>query len=464
MSDFLARMRVLQRTRVESAHAFRDSLAARAAERGAARSLEAVLRAPRARFLFECKAASPSRGAIAREPYDPAELARSYLPAADGISVLTEPEYFGGSLEHLAAVRSAVSVPLLRKDFILHPIQVLEGRAFGADAVLLIASFLSWGELRVCLAEADRLGMDALVEVRDRSEIGRALEAGARLLGINNRDLRTLQVDPNRARELAPFVPKDHCVIAESGYGAPARVREHSGQVDGFLIGAATAGAADPRLESRRFAFGRTKVCGLTRPEDAARAGAAGATHLGFVRWPGSPRYVPDLAPFDAPSLPRVGVYVSPDRDTVERDARVHGLSAVQIHGSVPAGLDLGPDCQLWRAGPVDDGPPAGCDRWVIDAGRIGGTGRTFDWSRIPPEAVPRAWLAGGIGPHNGAQARARGCFGLDASSGLEASPGRKDPSRLDAFFRILRPESRCDDTAVIEPARGREVPSWATI
>ena len=145
--------------------------------------------------IAECKRRSPSRGVL-RADYDPVAIARGYAEAgAAAISVLTEPTFFDGSLDHLRAVRAAVAVPVLRKDFIVSEYQILEAKAAGADAVLLIVAALDPVELRALAGCAAGLGLDALVEVHDAGELRAAIDAGARIVGVNNRNLRTLEVD-----------------------------------------------------------------------------------------------------------------------------------------------------------------------------------------------------------------------------------------------------------------------------
>ena len=167
--------------------------------------------------IAECKRRSPSRGVL-RAAYDPVAIAIGYERAgAAAISVLTEPGFFDGALAHLEAVRAAVQVPLLRKDFIVDEYQLLEARAAGADAVLLIVAALGDGELVSLSRAAADLGMAALVEVHDADECRRALNAGARIIGVNNRNLRTLQVDLNASREVAAIIPADAIGVSESG-------------------------------------------------------------------------------------------------------------------------------------------------------------------------------------------------------------------------------------------------------
>lgn len=167
--------------------------------------------------IAECKRRSPSRGVL-RAAYDPVAIATGYERAgAAAISVLTEPGFFDGSLAHLVAVREAVRIPLLRKDFILDDYQLLEARAAGADAILLIVAALDDRALAVLLEKARALQLAALVEVHDREECRRALDAGASIIGVNNRNLRTLQVDLGASTEIAAMLPAGVIGISESG-------------------------------------------------------------------------------------------------------------------------------------------------------------------------------------------------------------------------------------------------------
>jgi len=194
----------------------------RASERGAAVSFERALRGPSLGVIAEIKRSSPSKGIIASE-IDVAELAGDYLEAgASAISVLTDGPFFSGSVNDLEQVSQLAHAhptprPTLRKDFLVDPYQVVEARAFGADAVLLIVSLLPRPTLRRMLAEVHWFGMQALVEVHDESEVEVAIQAGARIIGINNRDLKTFEVDLATTERLAPLIPADRLIVAESG-------------------------------------------------------------------------------------------------------------------------------------------------------------------------------------------------------------------------------------------------------
>jgi indole-3-glycerol phosphate synthase len=223
-----------------------------------ARGFRAALRAaPRPRVIAEIKRRSPSRGEI-RPDLDPVACAKVYAEAgAAALSVLTDSRFFGGSLGHLGAVRAAVDLPILRKDFVLDAYQLDEARVAGADAVLLIASALAPAELRALLRRCDELGLDALVEVHDEAELETALAAGASLVGINNRDLRTFEVDLATSERLAPRVPEGVLVVAESGISRYADVERleragaHAVLVGEALMREPDLGAALARLRGR---------------------------------------------------------------------------------------------------------------------------------------------------------------------------------------------------------------------
>lgn len=200
--------------------------------------------------IAECKRRSPSKGVL-RAAYDPVAIARAYAAAgAAAISVLTEPTFFDGALEHLAAVRGAVDVPLLRKDFVVSEYQLLEARAAGADAVLLIVAALAQARLAALHARATALGLDVLVEVHDAAELDRALAIGARIVGVNNRNLRTLEVDVASSEALIQRMPADVVAVSESGLRTAADLqRLRALGYRAFLVGERFMTARDPGAE-----------------------------------------------------------------------------------------------------------------------------------------------------------------------------------------------------------------------
>ena len=210
-------------------------------------------RSPQPALIMECKAASPSRGTI-RSDYDPASLAAQYAPYAAAVSVLTEPDRFNGSFDDLAAVREVVDVPVLCKDFIVDEVQVLAARSLGADAVLLMLSVVPDDVYRELAELAHSLGMEVLTEVSTPQEMHRASALGAEVIGINNRDLRTLETDLARTEEMAPLAPAGVVLVGESGVGAAKDVRRLSGLVDALLVGSSLSGAPEPAEAARQLA------------------------------------------------------------------------------------------------------------------------------------------------------------------------------------------------------------------
>jgi indole-3-glycerol phosphate synthase len=220
----------------------------------APRDFRQALRRGGVALIAECKERSPSGGVLQR-PYHPVELARRYAAGgAAAISVLAEPEFFGGSLDHLQAVRASVDVPVLCKDFIIDPIQVMAARAVGADAVLLIVGVLDDRALRELQALAARLSMQVVVEVHSEAELERALRADATIIGINNRDLTKMQTDRATTARLRPLIPAGRVVISESGIESRADVDELGRLgVDAVLVGEALLRAADPEAKVREL-------------------------------------------------------------------------------------------------------------------------------------------------------------------------------------------------------------------
>jgi len=256
-ADFLEDVLARTRRRVESQKKTVDSAALkkRFQDQGPVRPLREALRKPASlQVIAELKQASPSAGLI-REEADAAGRVRAYeRGGAAALSILTEEHYFHGSCALLAQARSQSSLPLLRKDFIVDPYQIEESRALGADAVLLIALLLPGDALASLIARAHDAGLDALVEVHDSEQLARALRAGARLVGINHRDLRTLKVDPRTAQRLAPQVPRDRTLVVESGIHDPLELAPIRGWgAHAVLIGEALMRREDPEKAVRSF-------------------------------------------------------------------------------------------------------------------------------------------------------------------------------------------------------------------
>ncbi|ELY4256983.1 bifunctional indole-3-glycerol-phosphate synthase TrpC/phosphoribosylanthranilate isomerase TrpF [Cronobacter sakazakii] len=409
-----------------------------------------ALQGARTVFILECKKASPSKGVI-RSDFDPARIAGVYKHHASAISVLTDEKYFQGSFDFLPIVSAVAHQPVLCKDFIVDPYQIYLARFYQADACLLMLSVLDDEQYRQLAAVAHSLGMGVLTEVSNEEELERALRLEAKVVGINNRDLRDLSIDLNRTRELAPRLGHGVTVISESGIHTYGQVRELSRFANGFLIGSALMEHDDLESAVRQVLLGENKVCGLTRPQDAQSAWHAGALYGGLIFVGSSPRAVSDeqaRAVIDAAPLRYVGVFRNAPVEDVVAKANAFSLAAVQLHGDedqtyiIALRASLPETTAIWKAQSVSHAlPPRNLqyvDRYVLDNGQ-GGTGQRFDWSLLEGQTLDNVMLAGGLGADNCVQAAQLGCAGLDFNSGVESAPGIKDSDKLAAVFRTLR-------------------------
>jgi indole-3-glycerol phosphate synthase/phosphoribosylanthranilate isomerase len=457
------------------------ALAQQAAAQPPARDLAAALRPAdggrRLSLIAEIKRASPSRGPLAPD-LDPVTLARCYEAAgAAAISVLTEPHFFLGAPAHLTAVQAAVRLPVLRKDFIIDAYQVYEARAWGADAVLLICAALAEQELRHLLAVTHTLGMQALVEVHSEREARMAVAAGARIIGVNSRDLVTFQMQPTLIRELRPLIPGDRILVAESGIQTEADARRLARyDVQAMLVGESLVTAHDPQERIRTLLYGanestQVKICGLRTVEALRAALEGGADLLGLMFYEGSKRYIPAAAVpallaaagYDAavesghaPDL--VGVFVNATETFVNDLAGQLGLHVVQLHGQETAEFCARIRRPVIKALPVsemEDGARARAYsavawRVLLDTPSPGhgGSGQTHDWEIARAIAAQQPiLLAGGLHPANVASAIAAvRPWGVDVSSGVE-SDGQKDPQKIRAFIAAVRQCARAQLT-----------------
>jgi len=256
LPGILAQIVRTKRADLPALRARADGLEAAAAAAPPARDFRAALTGhDRVALVAECKRRSPGAGPI-RPELDPAALAGAYAGAgARALSVLTDETYFGGTLDDLRTARSAVPIPVLRKDFTLDPLHVVEARAAGADAVLLIVRILGDAALRHLRGEASRRGMAALVEVHDRAELARAVDLGADIIGINNRDLSTFRTDLGTTLRLLGDVPEGVTVVSESGIRSAADVdRLGDAGVDAILVGETLLRASDPAAAAEMLA------------------------------------------------------------------------------------------------------------------------------------------------------------------------------------------------------------------
>jgi len=418
-------------------------------------SLEAALTKPGPRFIFEYKRSSPSQGVLQANG-SPAKMAKTYRRFADAVSVLTDSKFFKGSYHDLAAFRAAVKVPILCKDFILDESQILAAYAAGADAVLLMLSILNDRAYLRLSKYARELGLEVLTEVHGTEELARALILGARLVGINNRDLRTLDVSLETTRRLAPLAPDRVTLVSESGIAQRKDVLDLSSLADGFLVGTAAMQSHRPDLVVRDLTFGQVKICGLTQRTDARAAYNAGASYGGVNFVAGTPRALtPRAAKGVIGNVPLkwVGIFRGAAAPFVAEAARNLNLAAVQLHGRETASYraclrkTLPKSCEIWQAVEASGAAalikPRECDRVLLDSrtGSVfGGTGKTFDWRRLErTKGIAGFGLAGGITPDNVAEAASTGAGIIDVCSGVEKAPGIKSPAKLKALFGAIR-------------------------
>ena len=425
---------------------------------------------PRSRvhLIAEVKRASPSKRMLAPH-LNPGELPRTYeANGASVISVLTEPHFFLGSPEYLTAIKHAVHIPVLRKDFIVDDYQVYEARAWGADAILLICAILDDIQLRHLLSAAQELQMHCLVEVHSRDEAQRAVNAGAKVIGVNSRDLTTFKMNPYLIRDIRSLIPADRIVIAESGIHSATDARRLARyDVQGMLVGESLVVSNDVPAQMQMLLQGanastQVKICGLRQPEHIQTAIEAGADMLGFIFYEPSHRYIQPQQVKEAlttalaslqeqqvlPDL--VGVFVNKEINFINDMVEEAGLQYVQLHGNEPLEFSQHLTRPVIKAIPLKSTADlAQVEQYKNVAWRLlldtpspnwGGTGVAHDWELASTIAQQtRILLAGGLTPENVAQAIQQvQPWGVDVSSGVEAQK-QKDNSKIRAFLENVR-------------------------
>lgn len=414
-------------------------------------------------FVFECKKASPSKGLI-RADFNLDDIIAAYSPYAACISVLTDEKYFQGKFEYLEYVRKNLAQPVLNKDFFVEPYQIYLARHHKADAVLLMLSVLSDGEYQQLSMLAGKFALDVLTEVSNEQEAKRAVALGAKIIGINNRDLRDLSTDLAATERLVPLLKNlghSGIVISESGIYTHQDVLRLSPLVDGFLVGSSVMAEADIKSAVKKLIYGEAKICGITRTPDAEFVSHCGAQYAGLIFAEKSKRVVSiaqatsivSAVPFNY-----VGVFVDQPIETLVKYANKLQLTAVQLHGNEDqAYIDelrakLNAECLIWKAIGVTDHIPSldyqGVDRILLDCkigDQSGGTGKTFDWQLLSKDGkslIPNdieLILAGGLNAGNIKEAVATGVTGFDLNSGVESAPGIKDHQKITQAFVQLR-------------------------
>ena len=412
-------------------------------------------------YILECKKASPSKGLI-RAEFNLEDIANVYKHYASAVSVLTDEKYFQGNFEFLPLVRGIVSQPVLCKDFMISEYQVYLARYYQADAILLMLSVVNDETYHVLADLAHSLGMGVLTETSNEEEFERALALGAKIIGVNNRNLHDLTVDLNRVVELtekyADRIPADVRIISESGIYNHKQIRQLQKVAHGFLIGSSLMGNQDLNNAVRSVIFGENKVCGLTRAQDVKIVYENGALYGGLIFVEHSKRCVSLRQAQElvttAP-LRFVGVFQNQELDFIAKIASQLQLYAVQLHGAENESFitalrqQLSKNTQIWKAISVNTEAQSAVnftddlnvDRYIFDsqtANQQGGTGKTFDWSLIPENLKHKIILAGGISPNNVEQAIQQNCLGLDLNSGVESAAGVKDQEKVRLVFEKI--------------------------
>lgn len=423
---------------------------------------EKALAADDISFICECKKASPSKGLIAPDfPY--VQIAEDYERAgASAISVLTEPEWFMGSTQILQEITQHVHIPVIRKDFTIDEYMIYEAKVLGASAVLLICALLDEATLRRYRELADSLGLSALVEAHDEDEIHMAIRAGARIIGVNNRNLKDFTVDVRNARNHRALVPCNILFVSESGIKTAEDIDIlRDANVDAVLIGETLMRAKDKSAELD-YLKGRTrlKICGIRREEDIRYANKVKPEYIGFIFDSTKRRYIePDeahrLKKSLDPDIQAVGVFVNADITDMVEIAEAGTIDLIQLHGqeteddicSLRSALDASGlnRIQIIKAfrirseADLKTAEHSPADLILLDNGA--GTGEPFDWTILNDfHGFRRPFiLAGGLGPENAADAiRKFHPFAVDASSSLETD-GVKDLEKMQALRKAVK-------------------------
>lgn len=422
---------------------------------------EQALKAQDINFICEVKKASPSKGIIAEHfPY--LDIAKAYeIAGASAISVLTEPKYFLGADKYLAEIAKTVNVPVLRKDFTLDEYQIYEAKVLGASAVLLICAVLDEATLKRFKNIADSLGLSCLVEAHDEEEIKKAINCGARIIGVNNRNLKDFTVDVENSLRLRHLVPPNIIFVSESGMKSVEDINKlRANNVQAALIGETFMRAQD-KITALHDLYGdlpmrpQIKICGIKRDEDVKYINDLQPDYAGFVFAGASRRYVSGyqaelLSKYMSPYIKKVGVFVDEPLAVISNLVRNVPLDVVQLHGNEDEDFirevkQLG--VTVWKAvrvqseNDVKRWRDSSADLILFDAyskHANGGTGTTFNWNLL--KNVNRKFvLAGGLNNTNIARA-IRTCrpYAVDISSGVETNHV-KDKEKMRQIMMTIR-------------------------
>ena len=469
------KIRVAQEKQVESPEAVKAAALALPSDTGF--PFEAAFRQQDFNFICEVKKASPSKGIIAEHfPY--LDIAKEYeVAGAAAISVLTEPDFFKGDKKYLQEIASTVKIPVLRKDFIIDEYQIYQAKVWGASAILLICACLDVPTLTKFRELADSLGLSSLVEAHDEQEVQMAIDCGARIIGVNNRNLKDFTVDVQNSVRLRNLVQDDVIFVSESGLETPEDIQVLRDNNIGVALMGETFMRSPNKVEKLAYLYGPTyytpkvKICGISKVETIPAVVEAKPDYMGLVFAPSKRQVTVDQAKILVEELHRgyakkygsdtehdkndtiktVGVFVNETVDNLITIANEANLDAVQLHGDEDEtfiqSLKERTNVEVWKA--IQIRTAADTEKWIDSSADMllfdayhkderGGTGEVFDWSSL--DAFERPFmLAGGIDSTNVARAiRTVRPYGIDISSGIETN-GVKDDEKITAFIKIVK-------------------------
>ena len=469
------KIRVAQEKQVESPEAVKATALALPSDTGF--PFEAALRQQDFNFICEVKKASPSKGIIAEHfPY--LDIAKEYeVAGAAAISVLTEPDFFKGDKKYLQEIASTVKIPVLRKDFIIDEYQIYQAKVWGASAILLICACLDVPTLTKFRELADSLGLSSLVEAHDENEVQMAIDCGARIIGVNNRNLKDFTVDVQNSVRLRNLVQDDVIFVSESGLETPEDIQVLRDNNIGVALMGETFMRSPNKVEKLAYLYGPTyytpkvKMCGISKVETIPAVVEAKPDYMGLVFAPSKRQVTVDQAKTLVKELHRgyaqkygsdtehdkndtiktVGVFVNETVDNLITIANEANLDAVQLHGDEDEAfiqsLKERTNVEVWKA--IQIRSAADVEKWIDSSADMllfdayhkderGGTGEVFDWSSLDTFERP-FMLAGGIDSTNVARAiRTVRPYGIDISSGIETN-GVKDDEKITAFTKIVK-------------------------
>lgn len=475
------KIRVAQEKQVETLEAVKAAALALPSDTGF--PFEAALCQQDFNFICEVKKASPSKGIIAEHfPY--LDIAKEYeVAGAAAISVLTEPDFFKGDKKYLQEIASTVKIPVLRKDFIIDEYQIYQAKVWGASAILLICACLDMPTLTKFRELADSLGLSSLVEAHDEHEVQMAIDCGARIIGVNNRNLKDFTVDVQNSVRLRNLVQDDVIFVSESGLETPEDIQVLRDNNIGVALMGETFMRSPNKIEKLAYLYGSTyytpkvKMCGISKIETIPAVIEANPDYMGLVFAPSkrqvtvdqaktlveelhkqyANRYNRDAEQYSNQTLihqefiKTVGIFVNETLDNLVTIATEVNLDAVQLHGDEDEAfiqsLKERTNVEVWKA--VQIRSAADAEAWIDSSADMllfdayhkderGGTGEVFDWSCLDVFERP-FMLAGGIDSTNVARAiRTVRPYGIDISSGIETD-GVKDDEKIKAFTNIVR-------------------------